>query len=157
MILPITWVLGPATLSCPAERVLNVHPPLFEKPLGDVDAVAVALAPAPQLYRNDIFRTCELQPRDLSVKLCRASERGVWRFSPVGIAAFRHDADDTPTYARWAKKRESETSGYVEKNNRACAVPVAACPELGTDFAGTGFFFANAMSRRSIFRCSCGI
>jgi hypothetical protein len=46
--------------------------------------------------------------------------------------------------------------GYVEKKTRGCAVPVAESPQAtGADFAETGFFFANAMSKRSILRCSC--
>jgi hypothetical protein len=48
--------------------------------------------------------------------------------------------------------------GYVEKNTWGCAVPVADCPKaIGAGFAETGRFFANAMSSRSILRCSCGM
>ncbi len=45
---------------------------------------------------------------------------------------------------------------YVEKKIRGCAVPVAESPwAMGAGFAETGFFFDNAMSNRSILRCSC--
>ena len=37
-------------------------------------------------------------------------------------------------------------------------MPVADCPKaIGAAFAETGCFFANAMSSRSILRCSCGM
>ena len=46
--------------------------------------------------------------------------------------------------------------GYVEKNTRGCAVPVADCPKaIGAGFAETGCFFARTRSNWSILRCSC--
>jgi hypothetical protein len=48
--------------------------------------------------------------------------------------------------------------GYVEKNTRGCAVPVADSPKaIGAGFAETGCFFARTRSSWSILRCSCGM
>ena len=59
---------------------------------------------------------------------------------------------------RFERGNAAVVSGYVEKNNRGWAVPVAVCPyAIGAGFAETGCFLASWMSSCSILRCSCGM
>jgi hypothetical protein len=87
-------VTGPSAVgygtSAIAEGIFHMDSPLSKQPLRDVDPIAVAFAPAPQLDRGNVLVLTQSQLANLLIELSRQDRNWPNRIAPIWISPMSH-------------------------------------------------------------------
>ena len=85
-------IMSEAFRSSRREEVqLDLHPPLFEQPFGNIHTIPIVIARVLQFCRRDVVRPRESQACDLDVELGMKGRYGQDSLAPIRVSAFGHD------------------------------------------------------------------